>query len=53
MNEKPNTTKTASKSGPGIAVVRDFYDAVARGDVDAVLDLLDPQVEWRAPESLP
>jgi uncharacterized protein len=40
-------------SESNVAVLRGFYDAVARGDVDAVLDLLDPQVEWRAPESLP
>ena len=42
MNETTNTTEAASKGEPGIDVVRDFYDAVARGDVDAVLDLLDP-----------
>jgi ketosteroid isomerase-like protein len=36
-----------------MTVLRSFYDAVARGDVDAILDLLDPQVVWRTPESLP
>jgi ketosteroid isomerase-like protein len=36
-----------------VAVVRTFYDAVARKDVDAILDVLDPQVVWRTPESLP
>jgi ketosteroid isomerase-like protein len=36
-----------------MTVIRSFYDAVARGDVDAILDLLDPQVVWRTPESLP
>jgi ketosteroid isomerase-like protein len=53
MSESANTIEAASNGDPGLAVVRGFYDAVAAGDVDAVLDLLDPQVEWRAPESLP
>jgi hypothetical protein len=34
-------------------VVRGFYEAVARGDASAVLDLLDPQVELTAPTSVP
>jgi uncharacterized protein len=46
-------TDASSNSEPGLAVVRGFYDAVAAGDVEAVLDLLDPEVEWRAPESVP
>jgi ketosteroid isomerase-like protein len=46
-------TEAARNSEPGLAVLREFYDAVAAGDVEAVLDLLDPQVQWRAPESLP
>jgi uncharacterized protein len=46
-------TDASSNSEPGLAAVRGFYDAVAAGDVEAVLDLLDPEVEWRAPESLP
>jgi ketosteroid isomerase-like protein len=53
MNETTPPTAAAGSGEPGMAVVRHFYDAVAQGDVDAVLDLLDPQVEWRAPESLP
>jgi ketosteroid isomerase-like protein len=36
-----------------VAVVRAFYEAAARKDVDAILDLLDPEVVLRAPESLP
>jgi uncharacterized protein len=46
-------TEAASTSEPGVAVLRGFYDAVAAGDVEAVLDLLDREIEWRAPESLP
>jgi ketosteroid isomerase-like protein len=53
MTDSANTTEAASNDDPGLAVVRGFYDAVAAGDIDAVLDLLDPEVEWRAPESLP
>ena len=33
-----------------VAVIRAFYEAE---DVHAMLDLLDPDVEWRVPESLP
>jgi uncharacterized protein len=36
-----------------VAVVRAFYEAAARRDLDAILDLLDPEVVLRAPESLP
>jgi hypothetical protein len=53
MTDSDNATDGAGNSEPGLAVVRSFYDAVAAEDLDAVLDLLDPQVEWRAPESLP
>ena len=40
-------------SSPGVAVVRGFNDALARGDVGGMLDFLDPELEWRAPESVP
>jgi uncharacterized protein len=53
MTGRSNMTEAASNSEPGLAVVRGFYDAVAAGDVEAVLDVLDPEVQWRAPESLP
>jgi ketosteroid isomerase-like protein len=53
MTGRANMAEAANNSEPSLAVVRGFYDAVAAGDVDAVLDLLDPKVEWRAPESLP
>ncbi len=36
-----------------IDTVRRFYDALARGDVAAVLSLLDPQVEWTEAERFP
>jgi uncharacterized protein len=53
MSEAINTSGPASKGEPGIAVVRGFNDALARGDVAGMADFLDPQVEWRAPESVP
>ncbi len=34
-------------------VVQDFYAALGRGDVAAVLGLLDPQVEWTEAERFP
>jgi ketosteroid isomerase-like protein len=33
--------------------VRDLYGAFARGDIDGVLDALDPDVDWVAPEEFP
>ncbi len=36
-----------------ITIVRRFYDAVGRGDVPAVLSLLDGQVEWTEAEHFP
>jgi uncharacterized protein len=33
--------------------VRRFYDALRRGDVPAVLSLLDAQVEWTEAERFP
>ena len=53
MNETTKTTDATNEGEPGIAVVRGFNDALARGDVAGMVDFLDPQVEWRAPESVP
>ncbi len=36
-----------------VETVRGFYDAVAQGDVPAVLALLDPEVEWTEAERFP
>ena len=40
----------ASERKANVAVVRGFYKAV---NVPAMLEFLDPQIEWRGPESLP
>jgi ketosteroid isomerase-like protein len=53
MSEKVDATDGAGTSEPGIAVVRGFNEALTRGDVPGMLDFLDPEVEWRAPESVP
>jgi uncharacterized protein len=53
MNEEANATQADDRREPGIAVVRGFNDALTRGDVPGMLDFLDPQVEWRAPASVP
>ena len=34
-------------------IVRGVYAAFERGDVPAILDALDQQIDWRAPENLP
>jgi hypothetical protein len=36
-----------------VATVRGFYEALGRGDVAAVLSLLDAQVEWTEAERFP
>jgi len=36
-----------------VTTVRTFYDAIARGDVPAVLSILDPNVEWTEAERFP
>lgn len=46
-----NAITTEERSG--VAVVRGFYAALERGDVPGMLELLDPQLKWRAPESVP
>jgi ketosteroid isomerase-like protein len=33
--------------------VRSAYDAFSRGDIEGVLGVLSPTIEWRAPEVLP
>jgi len=38
---------------PPIETVRRFYDALGRGDVPAVLALLDPGIEWTEAERFP
>jgi uncharacterized protein len=53
MNEAIDTAEAASRGEPGVAVVRGFNDALARGDVAGMADFLDPLVEWRAPDSVP
>ncbi len=39
--------------GTPAAIVRSFYDALGRGDLAAVLSLLDPEVEWTEAERFP
>ncbi len=36
-----------------LRVVESFYDSLAKGDVPAVLGLLDPQVKWTEAERFP
>ena len=40
-------------SSRNVGVVRGFNDTLAQGDMGGMLDFLDPQLEWRAPESVP
>lgn len=39
--------------GSNAAVVQAAYDAFARGDIPAVIDLLDGDVNWSSPLTLP
>ena len=34
-------------------VVRGMYEAFARADIPAILNALDEQIDWRAPDNLP
>ena len=36
-----------------IDVVKTFYDSLKKGDVPTAFSILDPDVEWSVPESLP
>src|SRR5687767_8984377 len=38
-------------SEENVAVVRGIYEAFGRGDIEAVLAALDPEVEWREAEN--
>jgi ketosteroid isomerase-like protein len=53
MSQTVDATQTSDNKDFCVTVVREFYETLLRGKVEAILDLLDPQVEWRAPESLP
>jgi uncharacterized protein len=35
------------------AAIRGIYEAFARGDIPAILNALDEQIDWRAPDNLP
>jgi ketosteroid isomerase-like protein len=39
--------------GDNAAVVQALYEAFRRGDIDAILGMVDPEVEWSASRSLP
>jgi hypothetical protein len=38
-------------SQENVQIIRDIYEAFARGDVPAVLQAFDPQIEWREAEN--
>jgi len=38
-------------SQKNVDIIRRMYDASARGDIPAVLEVLDPDIEWREAES--
>jgi ketosteroid isomerase-like protein len=50
MSAQGNNLAPGSESKPNVAVIRGFYEAA---DVPAMLEFLDPQIEWRGPDSLP
>jgi ketosteroid isomerase-like protein len=53
MSQKVDTTQTSDNSDFSVTVVRGFYETLLSGKLEAILGLIDPQVEWRSPESLP
>ena len=36
-----------------VQLARDVYDAFGRGDIPAVLEMMDPDIEWREAEGNP
>ena len=38
---------------PNLEVVQNLYRTLERGDLPGIFDLLDPEIEWVAPSSLP
>ena len=38
-------------SQKNVDIIRGMYDAFARGDIPAVLEVLDPDIEWREAEN--
>jgi ketosteroid isomerase-like protein len=40
-------------SQPPVEVVSDLYAAFGRGDIPAILAMIDEDIDWRAPENLP
>jgi hypothetical protein len=44
---------STSESKIMISALRDSYAAFNRGDIDAALKPLDPDIEWSEPESFP
>jgi uncharacterized protein len=38
-------------SQENVGIIRGMYDAFARGDIPAVLDVFDPDIEWREAEN--
>ena len=53
MNQQPRAVGETGGDASALAVVRNFNEALERGDVPGMIELLDSELEWRAPESLP
>src|SRR5260370_16641521 len=50
MSSQENPAVPASERKANVAVACGFYEAA---DVPAMLEFVDPQIEWRGPDSLP
>jgi ketosteroid isomerase-like protein len=50
--EQDAATIAEEETMDNVATIRSGYEAFARGDVGAVLELLDPQIEWNVPGTL-
>jgi uncharacterized protein len=44
--------KSMSESN-NVATIRGIYEAFGRGDIEHILDQLDPEVQWHAPDTVP
>jgi hypothetical protein len=52
-SRKENAMANTSEHASVIATLRGAYAAFNRGDIDAAVAVLDPQIEWSEPDSFP
>jgi ketosteroid isomerase-like protein len=52
-NHQKSTMPTPEQTAQRIAILRSAYSAFNRGDIDAAVQSLDPQIDWSEPAEFP